>query len=254
VEAVRPMEIVAEFMSDLQLAWPGSIGGQYVFWDDAVKAFILSESTRRHSAMVGSPFTLSATNQPAHNVPDAPNQLRIAVGDPSRAPMPRPGEPAGRLTTLRVSGIPIVIVGATLHRDSVKALYRRVLDDIPGLYRARMSAADSVLGRSLWIESPDRELDAAIRWAGLNLDEAMTCNPDLGCGLVAGYGPSESRGTRPGFGWYFGGDASINSLGLDAWASTTSPDGARVLHPLPARRREDRARNLAKRRADQVVR
>jgi glycogen debranching enzyme len=44
----------------------------------------------------------------------------------------------------------------------------------------------------------------------------MTCNPDLGCGLVAGYGPSESRGTRPGFGWYFGGDASVNSLGLDA--------------------------------------
>ncbi|MDH4347205.1 MAG: hypothetical protein OEW17_00225 [Gemmatimonadota bacterium] len=216
VEAVRPMEIVAEFVSDLQLAWPGAIGGQYVFWDDGLKAFVLSESTRQHTALVGSPFTLSATNQPSHSVPDAPNQLRIAVGDPSRVPMPRPGEPAGRLTTLRVSGIPIVIVGAIAHRDSVKALYRRVLDDIPGLYRSRLAAADSVLERSLWIESPDHDLDTAIRWAGLNLDEALACNPDLGCGLVAGYGPSESRGARPGFGWYFGGDASINSLGLDA--------------------------------------
>jgi glycogen debranching enzyme len=216
VEAVRPMEIVAEFVSDLQLAWPAAIGGQYVFWDESSKAFILSESTRRQSAMVGSPFTLSASNQPAHDVPDAPNQLRIAVGDPSRTPMPRPGEPAGRLARLNVSGIPIVIVGATAPRDSVKALYRRVLDQIPALYQSRMSAADSVLARSLWIESPDRELDAAIRWAALNLDEAMACNPDLGCGLVAGYGPSEARGARPGFGWYFGGDASINSLGLGA--------------------------------------
>ena len=216
VEAVRPMEIVAEFVSDLQLAWPAAIGGQYVFWDEGSKAFILSESTRRQSAMVGSPFTLSASSQPAHDVPDAPNQLRIAVGDPSRTPMPRPGEPAGRLTRLKVSGIPIVIVGATAPRDSVKALYRRVLDGIPALFQARVSAADSMLGRSLWIESPDRELDTAIRWAALNLDEAVVCNPDLGCGLVAGYGPSESRGARPGFGWYFGGDASINSLGLNA--------------------------------------
>lgn len=216
VEAVRPMEIVAEFVSDLQLAWPAAIGGQYVFWDENLKAFVLSESTRRHTALVGSPFVLTATNQPAHDVPDAPNQLRIAVGDPSRTPMPRPGEPAGRLTKLAVSGIPIVIVGATAPRDSVKAIYRRVLEGIPDLYRARAAAADSVLSRSLWIESPDRELDLALRWAAVNLDEAAACNPDLGCGLVAGYGPSESRGARPGFGWYFGGDASINSLGLDA--------------------------------------
>ncbi|UCF21090.1 MAG: amylo-alpha-1,6-glucosidase, partial [Gemmatimonadota bacterium] len=39
------------------------------------------------------------------------------------------------------------------------------------------------------------------------------CNPDLGCGLVAGYGAS-GRGRRPGFGWFFGGDASINILGI----------------------------------------
>ena len=216
VEAVRPMEIVAEFVSDLQLAWPAAIGGQYVFWDEGLKAFVLSESTRRNSALVGSPFVLTATNQPAHDVPDAPNQLRIAVGDQSRTPMPRPGEPAGRLTTLRVSGIPIVIVGGTAPRDSLKALYRRVLDEAPKLYQSRVAAADSVLSRSLWIESPDPDLDLALRWAALNLDEATVCNPDLGCGLIAGYGPSESRGTRPGFGWFFGGDASINSLGLDA--------------------------------------
>ena len=55
-----------------------------------------------------------------------------------------------------------------------------------------------------------------MRWAELNLDQAIACNPDLGCGLVAGYGPSGSTSTRPGFGWYFGGDASINSFALSS--------------------------------------
>jgi glycogen debranching enzyme len=216
VDAVRPIEILAEFQSDLQYAWPGAAGGQYVFWDEAEKSFVLSESQRKLNGFVGSPFTTSATNQPAHNVPDAPSQLRIAVGDQSRVPMPRPGEPVGRLTPLHVRGIPIVMVGAVAPRDSVRAIYRRVLASIPALYAARAAHSRAVVDSALWIESPDHRFDLAVRWAAINLDEAKVCNPDLGCGLVAGYGPSESRGTRPGFAWFFGGDASINSLGMSA--------------------------------------
>jgi glycogen debranching enzyme len=214
VDAVRPMEILAEFQSDLQYAWPGSLGGQYVYWDDAEKAFVLSESRRAVNGFVGSPYTTSATNQPAHNVPEAPNQLRIAVGDQSIVPMPRPGEPAGRLTHVHASGIPIVMVGAIAPRDSVRAIYRRVLAGVSRLYDERAQHARAILDSTMWVETPDSLFDLAVRWAAVNMDEAMVCNPDLGCGLVAGYGPSGSRGTRPGFGWYFGGDASINSLGM----------------------------------------
>lgn len=49
----------------------------------------------------------------------------------------------------------------------------------------------------------------------MNLEEQRSCNPDLGCGLVAGWGPSGTS-LRPGFGWFFGGDAAINSLAMDA--------------------------------------
>jgi glycogen debranching enzyme len=214
VDAVRPIEIFAEFQSDLQYAWPGSFGGQYVFWDDKEKAFVLSESRRAVNGFVGSPYTTSATNQPAHNVPESPNQLRIAVGDQTTVPMPRPGEPAGRLTNVHASGIPIVMVGAVASRDSVREIYRRVLANIPRLYAERAAHARAVTDSAMWVETPDSLFDLAVRWAAINMDEAMVCNPDLGCGLVAGYGPSGSRGTRPGFGWYFGGDASINSLGM----------------------------------------
>ncbi len=216
VDAVRPMEILAEFQSDLQFAWPASLGGQYVFWDDKEKAFVLSESRQQVNGYVGSPYTTSATNQPAHNVPEAPNQLRIAVGDQTPVPMPKQGEPAGRLTLVHAGGIPIVMVGAAAPRDSVRAIYRRVLAQVPQLYQARAAHARAVLDSTLWTETPDSTFDLAVRWAALNLDEALVCNPDLGCGPVAGYGPSGSRGTRPGFAWFFGGDASINSLGMTA--------------------------------------
>jgi hypothetical protein len=59
-------------------------------------------------------------------------------------------------------------------------------------------------------------LDLAVEWAKVNLDESMVCNPDLGCGLVAGYGLSGAASDRPGFGWFFGGDASINSFEMSA--------------------------------------
>jgi hypothetical protein len=53
VQAVRPLEIVVSFEPVLQLMWPGAFGGQYMFWDDARNAFILSESLRRRNAVIG---------------------------------------------------------------------------------------------------------------------------------------------------------------------------------------------------------
>ena len=216
VDAVRPIEIIARFRADLQLAWPGGFGGQYVFWDDAERAFVLSESRRQVNGFFGSPWATWATNNPSHMLADAPSELHIAVGDQGPVPMPRPGEPAGRLTAVHASGIPIVMVGAVAPRDSVRATYHTVLGNVAALYAERAAHAQAVLDSTVQLTSPDAELDLAVRWASLNLDEAMTCNPDLGCGLVAGFGPSGATSTRPGFGWYFGGDASINSLAMSS--------------------------------------
>lgn len=69
VNAVRPIEVIARFRPDLQLAWPAGFGGQYVFWDDDERAFVLSESRRQVNAFFGSPW---ATNNPSHMLADAP--------------------------------------------------------------------------------------------------------------------------------------------------------------------------------------
>jgi glycogen debranching enzyme len=214
VEAVRPMEIVVSFHGDLQLAWPGGIGGQYLLWNDTTRAFELTESRREVNAVVGSPYATRATTNPTWSVPDAPSQMRIAVGDQTPVPMPRWQEPAGRLVNVVAHGIPIVLVGQIAPRDSVLATYRRVLAHLPALYAGRVAHADSVLAGTVGFG--DSAVDRKARWAELNLDEALVCNPDLGCGPVAGYGAAGAGSYRPGFAWFFGGDAAINSLALSS--------------------------------------
>jgi glycogen debranching enzyme len=63
------------------------------------------------------------------------------------------------------------------------------------------------------IITPEPEINLAYEWAKVAFDQLVVDNPDLGEGLVAGLGASGSSG-RPGFGWFFGGDAFINTFSL----------------------------------------
>lgn len=199
ISTVRPLEIIASFQADLDLMWPAGIGGQYVFYDSDNGRFILSESRREYNAYVGSPFATAGSTHPAHATPDAPSLLRIAVD-------------TGRIQT---HFVPIVIAGGIMPRDSVGALYERLISNAELYYDERVEHARYLREELVSVQTPDSVVNLAFEWAKVNLDESLVCNPDLGCGLVAGYGPS-GRGRRPGFAWFFGGDASINSLGIVA--------------------------------------
>jgi len=54
------------------------------------------------------------------------------------------------------------------------------------------------------VETPDQRVNQAIAWAQFALDQAWACNPDLGCGYVAGYGPDRGA-RRPQYDWFFAG-------------------------------------------------
>jgi glycogen debranching enzyme len=213
VDTYRPLEIVASFRAVLQYAWPGGLGGQYVFWSEGDRAFVLSESLRRRNAFIGSPWAKSASSHPAHALPDAPSTFTIPV-DPARAAR---------------EVVPIAVVAGTGPREETAAAYRRLLARAAEVYGARRRHAEALRENGLRIDTPDHRLDLAIEWAKVNLAEQRVCNPDLGCGLVAGWGPS-GDGARPGFGWFFGGDAAINSLAMAAtgqWAEAA--EGLRFL-------------------------
>ncbi len=199
VETVRPLEVIVSFRNVFQYAWPGGFGGQYARWEPSLQAFLLSESLRKRNAYIGSPWAGAASSHPAHAMPDAPSVFRIPI-DAARAAR---------------EFVPIVIVAGTLPRDQLIARYRGLLERAEPLYRARVAHARRLHSDAVTIDSPDDRLDLAFEWAKVNLDEQRVCNPDLGCGPVAGWGPS-GQSTRPGFGWFFGGDAAINSLAMSS--------------------------------------
>ncbi len=213
VQTFRPLELHVSFNTVFQYAWPGAFGGQYAFWSDADKAFVLSESRRERNAMIGSPWATTASAHPAHALPNAPNTFVLPV-DTARA--------ANEF-------IPIAIAAGIAPREDVASSYRSMIENAQELYREKLSHVSDLLENTTSIDTPDDQLDKAFAWSKINLDEAFVCNPDLGCGLVAGWGPS-GPGTRPGFGWYFGGDAAINSFAMDAtglWSQVA--DGLRFL-------------------------
>jgi glycogen debranching enzyme len=220
VETSEPFTLLVRFHTALELMWPAGLGGQYSFWDRGLDAFVLTESTRRHAALVGSPLALDSLEQPAHNLPDAPTEMRIPV-TPELA---------------RRGLVPIVIAASDEGLAAARRTYDRLLTETASLYESTAMHYRSLHESRTRIDSPDDELDLALEWGKVALDKGFACNPKLGCGLVAGLGPS-GRSERPGFGWYFGGDAFINS-----WATTAYGDFETVRESLvflSKRQRED---------------
>ena len=77
------------------------------------------------------------------------------------------------------------------------------------------AGADEALARERYaglsvidVETPDSTVNRALRWAQVTLEQAWVCNPQLGCGLLAGYGPSRGA-RRPQYAWFFGNDGLV---------------------------------------------
>jgi len=199
VDAIRPLDIIATFAPDIHFAWPASLGGQYLVWEQDARAFLFSEGKRSINAYFGSPAVTQASDVPAHMLAAAPPQLVLGVGSGTdRYTAPRLGEPPGHNVNLRTAYIPIVLAGGAMPRDSALAMYRALI--APGAaereWKRRVAHADSLRRTTFSLHSPDSLLDRAVEYAKVNLDESFVCNPDLGCGLVAGYGLSGNSSGR----------------------------------------------------------
>ncbi|HEY6951721.1 MAG TPA: GH116 family glycosyl hydrolase, partial [Bacteroidota bacterium] len=206
VNSTEPLTIVASFLPVLQPMWPAGIGGQYAYWDDATRAYLISEPTRKNHAFVGSRAAVGMSYTPAHMLSDYPNQFKIVVQHPD---------------SLNGRYIPVVIAGGKGSRDSVKAVYERLLNNPESFYWKNVEYFRNLRANTLHVETPNSKMNLAFEWAKVAYDNLFVNNPDLGYGMVAGLGPSGTGG-RPGFGWFFGGDAFINSFSLDSYGAYQS--------------------------------
>jgi hypothetical protein len=206
VHTTTDLAIIPGFIPVMQPMWPAGIGGQFSYWDDDVKGYVISEGQWRAEFICGSPAGAPMAAPPAHMFADNPLQFRIDV---------KPGETDGKF-------IPIVIAGAMpdtttwkMKMDSVKATYARLCTDPGRYYRESFEHYQDLQHWTMHIETPDDDINRAFAWGKVALDNLMIVNPRLGYGMVAGFGLSGGGG-RPGFAWYFGGDAFINVLTLNS--------------------------------------
>ena len=210
VDSTEPLTVVCSFIPVLQPMWPAGLGGQYAYWDDGLKAYLISEPTRKNHGYLGSPAARGISYTPAHMLSDVPNQFKIEIADPKSA--------VGRF-------IPIVVAGGKGARDDVKKTYLGLAADPEKRYRRAAEYFADLRQTTLGIRTPNPTLDLGFEWAKVALDGLIVDNPDLGRGLVAGLGPSGTGG-RPGFGWFFGTDAYLNSLSFNSFGNTAaSRDG-----------------------------
>lgn len=170
--------------------------GSSAVWQEASHQFVLSRgSARVHTGMVGSPFGRGGTA--------AGGNLEFVMRiDP---------------VTGAASFIPIVIVGGA-EPDSVVAVHQRLSSNAQHYWDEKVVHYRRVRGDYVGLEAPDARLGEALEWAKVNLDEHLVCNAEVGCGLVAGYSPTETPH------YDFGGDAAIGTIAMSA---TGQFDGAR---------------------------
>ncbi len=198
VDSTVPLTIVCGFLPVLQPMWPAGLGGQYAYWDENRKAYLISESSGKNHGLVGSPAASGISYTPAHMLSDSPNEFKIEIPEPEK-----------------VSGqyIPIFLAGGKGPREAIIDTYERLRKNPEELYKKNLDYYRRLRQSTLQIQTPDTRLNLAFEWAKIAYDNLVVENPDLGRGLVAGLGASGTSG-RPGFGWFFGGDAYINALSL----------------------------------------
>ncbi len=206
IDTAGPLTVVCGFLPVLQPMWPAGMGGQYAAWDHDLKAYIISESSRRNHALVGSPAASGLSYTPAHMLSDSPSEFRIDIPEPER---------------VRGKYIPICMAGGKGPREGILSLYRQLLEDPEKTYRENLRHFQALRDNTMSIRTPDKELDLAYEWAKVAFDNLIVEHPELGTGMVAGLSASGTSG-RPGFGWFFGVDTYINSLSLSSYGAFDS--------------------------------
>jgi len=203
IDSSVPLTVVCSFFPVLEPMWPAGIGGQYAFWDPEAKAYVISEPTGKNHAYVGCPAASGLSYTPAHMLSDTPNEFQIKITDPE--------EINNRL-------IPISISGGRGKRDQIHAVFQKLLEKPEYYYRESKKHFESLSQNTLNLITPNHKINQAFEWAKVTFDNLMVDHPTLGKGMVAGLGASGTSG-RPGFGWFFGGDAYINSLSMMSYGA-----------------------------------
>src|SRR5581483_6374552 len=205
IDTWEPLQIEAAFTRDFQLMWPAGLGGTYMSWNASMRAFEFGEEGRKFAAVVGSPTGVSADPE------FFSNSYATTRGTFRLAPAQK-----GHCVAY------IFIAGSTSGPDDARKQYQRLGADPEQLFASTRRYYEDYLSRTLSLEPPHAQLQAAYDWARISTIQGLVANPFLGTGLVAGY-RSSGETARPGFAWFFGRDSLWTDLELDSIGDFETP-------------------------------
>jgi len=200
VDSYAPLELWLNFLPGLIPMWPAGLGGQYTLWLEELNAYYIGEGSKKFTGLIGSPFAKKLSHTPGHQLPDEPMKFAIPVSKELSI----------------ASYIPVIITGSIEGRDKAVQQFMNLLNSIPESYRRNVEHYQRLRSDLLSIKTPEPGLDRAFEWAKASLDKGLVDNPQLGKGMIAGYGVS-GKSHRPGFAWFFGGDTFLNSLAINCY-------------------------------------
>lgn len=206
VQSAHPVDIEVHATPILNLMWPASLGGQSSSWNSSLSAFVLSEPTSGYIAVVGSPDIVAHDELGNRTTQGASG---AALGFTLRSPS------SGDTSVYIALNAP----GAT----NPGLLFQKLRTERPAFYAEYDRHVQELMNTMLTVTTPDEQVNQAIAWSELALDQAWVCNRELGCGYIAGYGPSRGA-RRPQYDWFFAGDGLI---AVNAAASAGNASQAR---------------------------
>ncbi len=196
VEGLRPVDIEIHFSPVLNLMWPGGLGGQYTRWKAAeatgVPGFVIAGQGNDLSGIIGS-REITAHDDTVNTALLTEHGFSFLL------------HPASNKATVYMALHPA--------NEDATAVLGKLATRLPQLEAEEAAHYAALEANSLRITTPDENANRALAWAKVALDQAWVCNPRLGCGLVAGYGPSRDA-LRPQYAWFFGGDGLIATNAL----------------------------------------
>ncbi len=202
-EGRRDISVQIQFHPSLNLMWPGALGGQSTQWNEKKSGYSISEPLHGFSAVIASPeATLHDPNGNRTIQPSGDNALKAMVLKP-------------RVQTDGTRAASVFIGYNPPHTEPDDAIIQRLERQEAALRKTAVKHYNDLLANTLQIETPDSELNRALRWSIIALDQAWVCNESLGCGEIAGYGPSRA-GRRPQYAWFFAGDGLVATDALVA--------------------------------------
>jgi glycogen debranching enzyme len=198
VETEQALEIEVAFHRDFALEWPAAIGGTWANWDTKQNVFVFGEESKKFAAVIGSPTGHEPGLEYESNY-SSTHENSLLLGT----------TPKGRETKL------LAIAGSIHGQAEAEATYKKLIGSYEMMERESAAYYADYLKKTVSLELPDKQLQAAYDWSRVSLVQGMVVNPAMGTGLVAGYRTS-GESQRPGFAWFFGRDAFWSTLALNS--------------------------------------